>query len=41
MRILLFILGVLGAIGAVVLPSETMALICALIALFALSMAAV
>ena len=41
MRILLFILGVLGTIGAVVLPSETMALICALVALFALSMAAV
>jgi hypothetical protein len=41
MRILLFILGVLGAIGAVVIPSEGWAFICALLALFALSMAAV
>ncbi len=41
MKIMLFIFSVLGFIGSVVMPSETMAFACALIALFALSMAAV
>ena len=41
MRIILFALGVLGFIGAVVMPSESMAFVCALVGLFALSMAAV
>ena len=41
MKVILFVLGVLGFIGSVVMPSETMAFACALIALFALSMAAV
>ena len=41
MKTMLFIFSVLGFIGAVVMPSETMALICALVGLFALSMAAV
>ena len=41
MKIKLFIFSVLGFIGSVVMPSETMAFACALIALFALSMAAV
>ena len=41
MKIMLFIFSVLGFIGSLVMPSETMAFACALIALFALSMAAV
>jgi hypothetical protein len=41
MRIILFALGVLGFIGSVVMPSEPMAFVCALLALFALGMAAV
>ena len=41
MKIMLFIFSVLGFIGSVVMPSETMAFACALLALFALSMAAV
>ena len=41
MRIMLFIFSVLGFIGAVVMPSEPMAFVCALVGLFALSMAAV
>ena len=41
MRIILFIFSVLGFIGSVVMPSDTMAFACALLALFALSMAAV
>ena len=40
MRIILFVLGALGFIGSVIMPSEPMAFVCALIALFALSMAA-
>ena len=39
MKIILFVLGVLGFIGSVVMPSETMAFACALMGLFALSMA--
>ena len=41
MKIMLFIFSVLGFIGAVVMPSESMAFVCALVGLFALSMAAV
>ena len=41
MKIMLFIFSVLGFIGSLVMPSETMAFLCALIALFALSMVAV
>ena len=41
MRIILFVLSVLGFIGSVVMPSEPVAFVCALVALFALSMAAV
>ena len=39
MRIILFIFSVLGFIGSVVMPSEPMAFVCALMGLFALSMA--
>ena len=41
MKIMLFIFSVLGFIGSLVMPSETMAFACALIALFALSMVVV
>ena len=41
MRIILFALGVLGFIGSVVMLSESMAFVYALVGLFALSMAAV
>ena len=41
MRVILFALGVLGFIGSVVMPSELMAFVCALVGLFALSMVAV
>ena len=41
MKIILFIFSVLGFIGAVITPSEPMAFDCALVGLFALSMAAV
>ena len=41
MKIILFIFSVLGFIGSVVMPSELMAFVCALVGLFALSMAAV
>ena len=41
MRIILFALGALGFVGSVVMPSESMAFVCALVGLFALSMAAV
>ena len=41
MKIMLFIFSVLGFIGSVIMPSESMAFVCALIALFALSMTAV
>ena len=40
MKIILFVLGVLGFIGSVFIPSEPMAFVCALVGLFALSGAA-
>ena len=40
MRIILFVLGVLGFIGSVVMPSETMAFACALVGLLTIGMAA-
>jgi hypothetical protein len=41
MKIMLFIFSILGFIGSVIMPSEPMAFVCALVALFALSMVAV
>ena len=39
MRIILFALGVLGFIGSVVMPSEPMAFVCALVGLLAIGAA--
>ena len=39
MRIILFALGVLGFIGSVVMPCESMAFVCALVGLLTIGMA--
>ena len=39
MRIILFVLGVLGFIGSVVMPSELMAFVCALMGLLTMGAA--